>query len=99
MLRSTWIGLHVLMLAMVVHSVWLDGWSWWLLAWLPIIAALAIGDLCVVGGFTLDKDGQPLTGRDADRYARSRARMCAHERAAWDGWVDEQRERRRRSHS
>lgn len=94
-MRATWFAVHVLLAAALTYSVWLYGWTWGLLAFVPLVAVAAVVDLCALGGFTLDVDGSPLTGKDADRYARYRARMCSHQRDAFDGFLQRQREQRR----
>jgi len=84
--RFSWIALEVLFAAAVLRSV-LVAPSWALLAWVPLVLLVVLGHLYIVGGFTLDRHGLPVTGRDADRYAKYRAGLCEHERDHLDNYV------------
>ena len=49
----------------------LGAWSWWNLAAVVFIVGLtALLHVYTVDGFSIDEHGQPITGRDADEFAR-----------------------------
>jgi len=85
-------AVHVLIVAALAYTVAAEGRTWWLLAYAPMLLFLAVADLYALYGFTLDKHGQPLTGRDADRAARYRARLCSRQREDFDRFTKHQDE-------
>lgn len=85
---STVMGLGLV--AVTVSAIIAGAWSWWMVPMLVLSGLfLFVFFAYAVLGFTLDRNGQPVTARDADLYARWRAAKCTHQREAWDGFVRE----------
>lgn len=86
--RATRIVLVVLQLAsagILMRALTAVG-LWWLT---PAVAVVVAGMVMLElrprrPWIVLDDNGQPATGRDADRYTQWRASLCVHQRAAWD---------------
>ena len=86
--RATRIILVVLQLAsagILMRALTAVG-LWWMA---PAVAVVVAGVVMLElrprrPWIVLDDNGQPATGRDADRYTQWPASLCVHQRAAWD---------------
>lgn len=95
--RTPLVALNVMVAAVVVYTLTLT-WSWWLLAYVPLLALLALVDDYVFSCVIVDALGQPATGRDADQFAKWRAHMTREDRAVMDGLIAQQQRRQPRPH-
>lgn len=62
-------------------------WAVWVPLVLAVSAYLVWDRRRPSSEFVLNSDGLPISGRDADRYAAYRARLCPHERQALDEFL------------
>jgi membrane protein YdbS with pleckstrin-like domain len=71
--------LIVVMAATVGTSALSDTWSWWYVLPISIVAVLGVVfQLLAVSAFNLDDTYQPITGRDADQFARWKLDQHSH---------------------